>query len=248
MSLSTAALVLPAAARAQAQPPGYTTHAALEHDNGMLKIHASSPWPVEQAFAAIRREYGLVLDYEQGPSSDPDQFVWQANRKMWKGGDFVLQVPEPDQHLEGYQKQLVLSLLSQFATHGGRVYVPIYGINGRISVAPERSSERILDTPITIPPERRTIDGTIQAIFSAIKTVTGSGIERAGLIDNETASKEVVVGNQTPVAARILLAEALDHASYKRVWVQTWDPETSTYALGIEPAVKLLNSAETPIR
>jgi hypothetical protein len=144
-------------------------------------------------------------------------------------------------------------MLSQFEAQGERKYIAIYGVNGRISVAPERSSERILDTPVTIPSEQRTIDATIQAVFAAIKVATGNEIQRGGLIDNETASKEIVVGNQTPVAARTLLAEALDLATYRRIWVQTWDPDTESYALAIEPATKLVTSLigqaeEIPVR
>jgi hypothetical protein len=47
------------------------------------------------------------------------------------------------------------------------------------------------------------------------------------------------MGATTPVAARKLLAQALDAAHSLKVWMLTWEPSTGNYSFGVQAAVKL---------
>lgn len=223
----------------QSSLPAYMAHATITHDDAFVHIHANSPRPVEQALSAIRREYGLVLDYEEGPSSDPGRFVNIGGLRRWKGGDYTVQLPEPDTSSITFPKQFIANVLSEFAADGARNFVAIYGVNNRITAAPSDVGARILDSPIVIAPVQRTIDQTVDAILSAIANNTKVTIERGGLVDNELDSRQVVVGNESPVAARILLEEALDYTTFRRYWILGWDPSRSIYAINIQTVIKV---------
>lgn len=237
--------------RAQSSPT-FIDHATIAYQNGMVVVHASSPRPVEQAASAIRREFGFILDYEEGPSDQNSRFTWIGNQKRWKGGDYLLRLPKPDTSAPKHALRLVEDMLAQFASDGEPNFTVIDGPNNRITITPADSGARILDTPISIPPQQRTIEETIEAIGSAITARTGFRIERGGLADNELASRQVTVGNLRPVPARDLLEETLDHTMFRRYWILGWEPSTFTYAINIQTVVKLVRTPggetrETPV-
>jgi hypothetical protein len=229
----------------------FQLHGKVERQNGMVKLTVSSPWPVEQGMSAVRREFGLLLDYEEGSST------YQANstraRSLKSDGRFVIQVPETSLASGNDRERFIKDILEQFYAQGGLSFTVLSGVNDRLTVAPSSSSDRLLDTPIIVRPERRTIEQTVEAILGQVSRQRGVSIVRGGLIDNDLENKEIVVGSATAVAARSLLAQALDGASDKRYWLFGWDPSLRNYVLAIQTAVRLEKAPtgqtfEVPIR
>lgn len=213
-------------------------HALLTHQNGKLAIQIGSPRPVEQALAEIRREYGLTLDYEEGESDNPAQVSGMGKQRMWIGRSYTIKVNEPASSSFADSKKFIIDALSQFNANDSRQFTTIIGANNRITVSPSNPSERILDTPITLPSADRTVDQTVKLILAAVSQQIGKPILRGGMIDNGMASSHVTIGSATPVAARILLAQALDSLPYRRFWLLGWDPSDNTYAILIQGVVK----------
>lgn len=241
--------------QAQSTPtrPPYVGHAVLIHRNGKLIIHVNNSRPVEQALAGLRREYGLTLDYEEGENDDPARVTGLVKHRRWIGGSYTIEVNEPASPSFADSKKFIAAVLSQFRAHSPQRFTTIIGANDRITVSPSNPSERILDTPITLQPEDRTIDQTINAILAAVSQQIGKPFGRGGIADNGTASGHVIIGSTTPIAARILLAQALDSLPYRRYWIQGWDPREDTYAILIDGVVrteKTMSGAvrEIPIR
>lgn len=213
-------------------------HALLTHQNGELAVQVGSPRPVEQALAEIRREYGLTLDYEEGESNDPAQVSGMGKQRMWIGRSYTVVVNEPASSSFADSKKFITDALSQFNANDSRQFTTIVGANNRITVSPSNPSERILDTPVTLSSTDRTVDQTVKDVLAAVSQQIGKPILRGGMVDNGMASGHVTIGSTTPIAARILLAQALDSLPYRRFWLLGWDPSDNTYAILIQGVVK----------
>lgn len=222
--------------QAQSTParPPYVGHAVLTHRNGELIIEVNSPRPVEQALAEIRREYGLNLDYEEGETDDPTRVTGLVKHRKWIGGSYTIEVKEPGSSSFADTKKFIADILSQFRSHSPQKFTAIIGANDRITVSPSNPSERVFDTPIILQPKDRTIDQTIEAILAAVSQKVWKPFLRGGIVDNGTASGHVTIGSTTPIAARILLAQALDSLPNRRFWLLGWDPRDGTYAILIQ--------------
>ena len=242
-------------AQAQSTPvrPPYVGHAVLTHRNGKLIIHVNNSRPVEQALAGLRREYGLTLDYEEGEADDPARVTGLVKDRRWIGGSYTIKVNEPASSSFADSKKFIADVLSQFRDHSPQRFIEIIGANDRITVSPSNPSERILDTPITLKSKDRTIDQTIKAILAAVSQKVYKPFGQGGIADTGTLIGHVTIGSATPIAARILLAQALDSLPYRRYWIQGWDPREDTYAILIDGVVrteKTMSGAvrEIPIR
>ncbi len=216
----------------------YLPHGVLTHQGGKLVLQVSSPRPIEQGLSQLRREYGIVLDYEEGASNDPARVSGTGNQRRWRGGSYTIRINEPSSPGFAASQQMIAEALAQFSAGGAQQFTAITGTNDRITVSPSNASERILDTPIVLPISMRTVDQTIEAILVAVSQKIGKPFERGGIMDNGTATTYVTIGNPTPIAARLLLAQALDSTSYRRFWIQTWEPSDGSYYIGIQPVVK----------
>ena len=237
-------------ARAQSAPVAgrHLDHALLTHQNGKLAIQIGSTRPVEQALAEIRREYGLALDYEEGESGNPAQVTGKGKQRMWIGRSYTIKVNEPISSSFADSKKFITDALSQFNANDSRQFTTIIGANDRITVSPANPSERILDTPITLPSKDRTVDQTVRDVLATVSQQIGKPILRGGMIDNGMASGHVSIGSKTPVAARILLAQALDSLPYRRFWLLGWDPSGETYAILIQGVVRTETTPSGAVR
>jgi hypothetical protein len=47
--------------------PHFLSHANIERRDGQVSVLANSPRPLDQAVAAIRQEYGWIVNYEDPP-------------------------------------------------------------------------------------------------------------------------------------------------------------------------------------
>jgi hypothetical protein len=218
--------------------PPYLDHALLTQRNGKLIVQVNNSRPVEQALAQIRRKYGLTLDYEEGESNDPARITGLVKQRRWIGGSYTIEVNEPASSSFADSKKFIADLLSQFRAHSPQRFTAIIGANDRITVSPSSPSERVLDTLITLQPEDRTIDQTIEAILVAVSQKIGRPFGRGGIADTGTSIGHVTIGSTTPIAARILLAQALDSLAYRRYWLLGWDPRDQTYAILIDGVVR----------
>ena len=234
--------------------PQYISHAEITRAGTSVTIHASSPRPVEQALSGIRREYGLILDYEEGPVRDSSNLAAAGNRQILKGADIKVTMAGPKDSTPAEEAAFLQSALAELHAAGGsRQFTLLQGANNRLTVTPSDAPLRVLDTKILIDPRPRSIDATIEEIFRALNNESGIVIERGGLVDNELSNTIVTVGStSTPIAARDLLSQALNGTLYAKFWILTWDPNTDRYAMNLQTAVKVDDTLigvgrETPI-
>lgn len=232
-----ALLVETAFSQSTPNKPNYLAHAEMSHNGTSVTVHASSPRPVEQAISRIRRTYGMTLDYEEGAENDPALFAIENNKRMLKGADIAVTVPELISSSISEQESFLNSLLPKFHASGARDFTLLNGSNGRLTVAPTDPSKRVLDTPIILEPKNRSIDATIDEILSLVKEKTGITIVRGGLIDNDLANIKSVVGSNMPIPAREALAQAIDSAFYSKFWILAWEPSDNNYVINIQTAV-----------
>jgi hypothetical protein len=184
--------------------PRYIAHADISATNTAITIHASNSRPVEQAFAGIRRKYGLVLDYEEGQERDESKFITYRGMKTLKGADITLHVPPPRDSTYDSRRGFVESVLAGFNSAGAGSFSLLRGPGERMNVAPEDPALRILDTKITLAVRSRTIDDTIDEIYSALKLKVGVEIARGGLADGATHSTVVTVGTDATRSQRAI--------------------------------------------
>ncbi len=218
----------------------FIEHASLiQKPDGNLSIVASSPRPVLQALTAIRREYGWILDYEEGRYSSADLIVDADGQSRPRGGAFQVSVPAPKSVATPDQANFLQSFVSVVQGALSEGFELQAGPYGRYSVLAQNSQEPLmLDTQIHLPRATRTVDETIAAIVSLVSEKRGVSFQRGGLIDSGLLRTEVTAGGVNEMKARDLLIQALDAADVARVWSVSYEPSDGNFYIGIELAVR----------
>lgn len=221
-------------------PSDFIQHASIvQKPGGNLTIVASSPRPVLQALTAIRRQYGWILDYEEGRYSSADLAVDADGQSRLRGGAFQLTLPAPKSIAAADEASFLQTFLSaaQGVLSEGSELQP--GPYGRYSVLAQNSQEPLmLDTQIHLARATRTIDETIAAIVNLVSEKRGVSFQRGGLIDSGLLRTEVTIGSTSEMKARDLLIGALNAADAARVWSVSFEPSDGNFYIGIELAVR----------
>ena len=101
----------------------------------------------------------------------------------------------------------------------------------RFDIAPAQS---ILDQPIKIDSETRSLRAEVDEIMTSLTNATGIRAEQGGLIDNVMEQTQISLKHTNAVPTRQLINEVLDRAPAQKVWVFTFNPDGGTYAIGIQ--------------
>jgi hypothetical protein len=101
----------------------------------------------------------------------------------------------------------------------------------RFDVASTRS---ILDQPIKIDSEIRSLPAEVDEIMTSLTKATGIRAEQGGLIDNAMEQTQISLKHADAVPVRQLLNEVLNRAPTQKVWVFSFDPNSGSCAIGIQ--------------
>jgi len=193
---------------------------------------------VGQAFAGIRRKFGLILDYEEGQERDESKFITYGKLRTFKGADITLTVSAPRDSTLAARRGFIESIIAGFKASGAGSFSLLSGSGDRMTVAPADPTLRILDTKIVLAPKPRTIDDTLDEVFKALEAKLGIKIVRGGLADGAMRFTVVTIGTDTtPIAARDLIAQTLDAMQYANFWILNWDPQLQCFTVLFQPAV-----------
>jgi hypothetical protein len=241
----------------------------VEHHGTFGRVKANDPRPLLQAIAAIREEYGLVINYEDPPFDSEFDLVddtdpnWRAShprsKGVWRvaGGAFQSDYPEAATSVPS-SRQLG-NLLNKVVTDYNRSGNPgmfvvrmesasrysIIGVSKRDSKGNPQQVTSLLDTPITLPSERRTAVETLLLILTTVSATSGVKLLPLMVPTNAMQATDVTVGG-TNVPARALLLRTLGAANARRtlMWDMIFDPDPNTNAYLFSVQVAVQNSVD----
>jgi hypothetical protein len=219
--------------------PNESQHARLEHDgvSGNLELQARGTRPLVQAITAVRRHFGWVIDYEESAFDDSDYLDSPDGGKdlMIRSLTVAFREPVNDSHEEVRRAIESAVMSSRYGSRNVRIDEPS---RDRFSIASYSGSRPlVLDAMITMPPASRSLDDAIAFICSAAARSLGKSCVEGGIVDKELLFTNTKIGSTSPIRARELLAQVLDSALHRKVWLLTFEPSEDQYVIGIETAV-----------
>lgn len=241
-------VALCAGAAAQSAPNGsvkFMEHASVVQSPGRgLVVTASSPRPVLQALTALRRKYGWILDYEETRLSTDQLTVDADGVSRPRGASFQVAVPAPKSVGFADESTFLSSFISTVAVSAsGKIVLKTSSPNRQTVLVQNSSEQPMLDTPIRLNRETRTIDDAVEEILKLVSDKRGTPLVQGGLVDPGLLRTNITIGGDVEVPARNLLVQALDAAEIARVWSLGYEPSDGNFVIAIEPAVR----AETDI-
>lgn len=202
---------------------------------GQLVISATGTRPLTQMLTYLRGHYGWAVDYEESQFNDYELSSARFGLPLPIIRTVTATVMEPKSGTPSETLTLLRSVAAQTAP-SSRTTAVLQTANSRFTVTSKSEGQwLLLDTPITLPSARRTIEATVELICSLAASAHGTRCERGGMADNGLINTSVVLGSNVPIQARQLLVQALDAAPGQRVWILTYDPPEQEFVLGIEP-------------
>jgi hypothetical protein len=247
--LHTACLAPVLLAIAWAQSPAqasYSKHAVISESNGQVQITANSPRPLAQILDALLQKYGWAANYEDPQYGAKDLVPSHADPKLIlpSGGKFIVEFPASQ--TQEKTTQFVVDSYNRSQNPGRFELRNIGGTSVIVGTAARDDQGKVspqpplLDTPITIAPQSRTISATLDLICHEVSSdaVSGAGssavvigVAPTALLDSATAT---VGGNKIP--ARDLLLQALAATHHKVYWRLLFDPNSKGYFLDLHLA------------
>lgn len=254
--------------------PSFMNAAAIQHNATSGALTANFPRPLSQAIEAIGQEYGWTVDFEDPHYTSHFDLVddtapkWRANHPTAKGvvrvagGFFQSNFPEPPTITAGDPEDQVLQkLVADYNASGnpGKFLVrkeaegryAIIGVSRKDENGQDEADNVLLDTPISIPVQKRDAEATLRLILDTLSADTGVKVYlgTVGLSSNPLQEATLTIGGSN-VAARSLLLQALDGISSTSphfrgifVWNFLFDADTNAYWLRLRPATKTATDA-----
>lgn len=242
------------------EPHPYMERAVIVHHSGTATVKADSARPLQQAIAAVREEYGWVVDYEDPPYSGSRDVMDMTNPKYRAthpnapvvlgpaGGTFQSTYPEPASiwSSAAAEQEVLEKIVSDYNESGnpGNFVVrqlsdgsfDVVGASVHSSTGADVSVAPTLDTPIYIASGPRSFSGTVRAILDSLAEKTGVqmgiGLMPMSLLISPAANM-TLGGSAQP--ARDYVMQAI--AGLKScVWVFLYEPRFRQYLLSLLPA------------
>jgi hypothetical protein len=227
------------------KPAPYLKQAVISQTAEAIHIRANSPRPLLQSLDALQQKYGWVVDYE-----DP-QYISHldlvdaksdgSHSQVPSGAEFTFDFPASTHDLEKTIRDAV-DKYNQSKNPGrfelrhmnqGRFYVvgtAAHGSKGAMSI-----QQPLLDLPITLKAQERSIVDTINLICEAVSaqrhTAITIGVSPANLLAHTT-----VVAGGSKIPARELLIQSLMAGHRYLYWRLLFDPDSARYFLEIHSA------------
>jgi hypothetical protein len=202
-------------------------------NDGTVTVTANSTRPLWQALDSVRRQYGWTVDYEDPLYSSDSAGITSdsVHGRNLKGGSFVPHFHEPKSNSASEEQRVLQEIVDQYNNQYPGKYRVLKISDFRFDVAPAQS---ILDRPIKIDKETRSLRAEVDEITASLTMATGIKVEQAGLIDNAMEQNQISLKHTNAVPVRQLLNEVLNHAPVQKVWLFTFNPEGGTGAVGIQ--------------
>jgi hypothetical protein len=211
-------------------------YGSVERKEGWATVMARGPSPMRQAVAAINKEYGWVVDFEEADYTSGFDLCQQGSMLEVAGTSFRSSYREtPDIKVSSVQEESVLErIVSEYNRSGnpGRFVIRKEG-ERRYAVVGEYVSNGqgqlqevtpVLDTPLSLPRARRKVFETIDLIILCLAKKTGARVLPNPYPSN--ANGESLVGGQN-VPAMVLLMRALETEEEKVSWTFQCDLQPS---------------------
>lgn len=243
----------------------FMDHAEIQHRAASAIVTANDARPLDQAITALSQEYGWAIDYEDPPYSSqadvvdsgdpqwraahPSDYPYPANRWIPAGGFFQSEYPEtPTTRVSPLEEEGVLRKLVADYNHSGNP--------GKFTVRKETDSRfavvgeyirndagqdvriaPLLDTPLSIPVQTRSVYQTLDLILTKVSSATGSkvGLCTGGM----NPDKPLVAVGGDGVPARTLLLKALEPYRTIVIWHMRYSPPRKDYCLIPEDVVRV---------
>lgn len=230
--------LLPGVAHNQAIPQtapqhqtGLTTNA-----QGQIEISEYNPWAVAMAVGAIRRHYGLVIDYEES-LPDPAEVYHDS------GDPPRLRIRTLHANLPPLHSRTAAAILAMLRNMARQVSTPTQMVKAdmpskrRFNVSAQAPGQYLLlDTLIVLPQKKRTIGATAAAICEAAAKAHGVSCQAAGIASGATGYNTLIeLGSDRPMKARTLLTKVLDAAQSPIAWVIEYVPSIHEFGIALEP-------------
>jgi hypothetical protein len=226
---------------------------------GKIRMTTNDPRPLDQIVNALQQKYGWWISYED-PQYISKLDVTDAKssgdgRPEPGGASFAVEVPSgpsadaaPD---EQKALQVIVDAYNQSANPGrfelrhlNAEQFDIVGTSAHDEKGKISRQEIVLDTPITIPAEDRTVADTVDLICQKVSeegriSVT-LGVHPMGL-DRQHAT---VGGKEMP--ARVYISTATEPTGRKISWRLLYDPDSKGYVLDLHQFRVLPPASKAP--
>ena len=259
---SLALCILGFAANQAATPvrPHFLSHANIERKDGQVSVLANSPRPLDQAIAAIRQEYGWIVDYEDPPYGSHDlvddtDLGWREAHPNAKGvtrvagGAFAtdFSLGSDMNTLPPDRERVLNKVLADYEGSGnpGEFILKkesadryaVVGVGVKDSNGSEKKVAPILDNRIALPLQERTVGGTLELILRALSEKSGYNVVLGSAPINLILQTKVKLGgDERP--ARELLSQLATATRFPMVWRLLYDADLGWYFMNLEIATE----------
>jgi len=239
--------------------PAYRDRALIQHANSSVTVTANAPLPLFQAISAIREAYGWQVSWEQAAGYSPFDVVddtgprWRASHPNAKGvtrpagGLFTSTWPEVrDLSVTSLKADVLAKLIQDYNStdnpgrHTLRTdpdgQLAVVGTQVKDENGAFRQTTPLLDTPLSVEMQKRTVYDTVRTVLAALSAATGNRIIIMSVPTNLFRATEVEVGGNR-VPARELLMEALSGTHRPLQYDFGYDPDAPVYILNVSMAL-----------
>lgn len=223
----------------------------VERGEGLATVSVNHPEALYEAIRTVREEFGWVVSYEAAPlfssydlvdNTDP---TWLRQNPQGKrvsipaGGYFRSSFPErSDMSSAESQEATLKKIVADYnaSSNPGKYKVvkisddtfDVVGGYVRDKRGARMSVKPILDLPVTLAEEERSVGETVTAILNALSISTGKQIKQIYLPTKTFEESSVSLGGRD-VPARIMLYQVLHATNRPLLWELRYDPNTDSY-------------------
>lgn len=231
----------------------YSKQATISETGGIVRLTANDSRPLEQALTALQQKYGWLVDYEDPqytskldlvdakPLQDKS-FYPNGEHRVPGGGSFIADLGAVSTAGPDEQKTLQLLIDSyNRSSNPGRFELrpdkdrpgvfDVVGIAAHDSQGHVSQQQPLLDLPVTITAEQRTVSDTIDLICQKVAEKSEVKVT-LGVYPLGLDHANVTVGGKE-LAARAYLSHAFESTGRKLVWRLLYDPDSNAYFLNL---------------
>jgi hypothetical protein len=224
----------------------------VEHHDGYATVRANEPRPLQQAIAAVAKEYCWAIDFEDPPyESDYDLVPGDTggSGRIPAGAAFQSDFPEDSTTAaSSSEEQFVLNrIVSDYNQSGnpGKFRVveqsdgsyTVVGDSIRDMDGHEKSVPSLLDTKISLATETRSVNAMTEAISQAVSAQSGFKVDLINEFWSANAvvrAPKITIGG-TNIPARDLLLQALKALGVRARWEMRYGADSRTFVVNIAP-------------
>lgn len=253
----------------------YFRRAKVEHVSpSTARISVNDPRPMRQVVQGLRRNYGLLIDYEEPPYFSSYDVV-DATNSTWRtkhpgarpylgiaGGAFTSDFPEISPERTESSARVALAKITADYDHSanpGRFAVrsdgphrlSVVGTSMRDQNGRQTPAPALLDTYVTASVVRQNnAEAILDALCDQLTTLTGKTVVPGTNPVNMMTQTRVVLnsGSATKLTSRAVLMKISAAARYSLVWTLNWDPNEQFYVLNLTIATKLTTRPDGTIQ